>query len=98
ARVRRDPSLVVRVEEREVQVVLAGEVRVDGALRVPGRLGDVVQRGAVEAAPHEDAPRGGDQLRARLRLALATADACRRHFDTVGINILSVFERQAPTW
>ena len=37
------------VDEREEQVFLVGEVRVDGALGEAGGGGDLVERGAVEA-------------------------------------------------
>ena len=48
--VRLDAPFVVGVEDSEEEVVLAGEVRVDRALRVAGLLGDLVEGRAVEAA------------------------------------------------
>jgi hypothetical protein len=39
----------VRLENGEEEAVLAVEVGVDGPLRVAGILGDLVERGAVEA-------------------------------------------------
>ena len=46
------------VEQREEQPALALERRVDGALRVAGLVGDVVERRAVVAVA-EEAPLGG---------------------------------------
>jgi hypothetical protein len=66
--------LLVRVpvlEHREEQVVLAREVRVDGSFGVSGPLGDLVQRGRMEAAREEDRPGGCDQVAAGAHLALA---------------------------
>jgi hypothetical protein len=79
----------VLVEHGQEQLVLPGEVRVDGALRVARLLGDLLERRAVEAVTLEDAPGGRDQVGARALLALRARQArllaYRRYCHTVGI-------------
>src|SRR5262249_31520356 len=62
-RVRLGPVAEVLIEHCQEEVVLTREVRVDGALRVAGFLGDLVERRRVEAATQEHSPRRLDQLR-----------------------------------
>src|SRR5439155_1748597 len=81
--------LELRVEHREEEVVLPGEVRVDGALRVAGFLGDLVERGAVEAALEEGVAGGGDELRACPLLPFRLRQP--RHVYTIGIDIPMVY-------
>ena len=54
------------VEQREVEVELAGEVLVEHRLGDAGALGDVVHRGGVVALRDEDLQRGLEQLGAAL--------------------------------
>ena len=54
------------VEQREVEVELAGEVLVEHRLGDPGPLGDVVHRGGVVALRDEDLESGLEQLGAPL--------------------------------
>ena len=54
------------VEQREVEVELAGEVLVEHRLGDPGPLGDVVHRGGVVALGDEHLERGLEQLGAAL--------------------------------
>ena len=68
----------VLLEDGEEEVGLAGEVGVDGAVRVAGLLGDLLDRGALVAALGEDAGGGGDQLGAGARLLLCSCLAFRR--------------------
>jgi hypothetical protein len=49
--------LEVCVEDGEEEIGLACEVRVDGALRVSGRLGDVIEAGAMRASSARRATR-----------------------------------------
>ncbi len=69
----------VLLHQREQQVLLAAEVRVDGALGEAGVGGDLFERGAGKAGARID-PRGGlQQARARLRLARAAVELAARH-------------------
>jgi len=54
-------------DQREEELVLAGEARVDGALGQAGRRGDLLDRGGVEAARAEDLASGFEDARPRLR-------------------------------
>src|SRR3989442_401254 len=83
------------LQHREEEGVLADEVRVDGALRVAGGLGDLVQRRTVEAALEEHVPSGGQKIRARLGLSLVPRLSRRDHCDTVGIVIPTVSKVKA---
>jgi hypothetical protein len=56
--------------KRQEEVLLRSEVRVDGPLGVPGRLGDRLQRRPVIAEPVEDVGGGGEEAFARLGAAL----------------------------
>ncbi len=67
----------VLLEHGQHEVILAFEVPVDRTGRPAGRLGDVLQRGAVQPALREYLGRGGDQLRPRLLLAVLAPGALR---------------------
>ena len=54
------------VEELEEELLLVGEVVVDGAAAEAGFLGDRVEAGGVKAALGEHARGGGEDLLARL--------------------------------
>lgn len=71
----------------EQQVVLAVEVRIEGALRIAGSFADAAQRGAHDAAAHHFAPGGVEQPLAGLGLALFAADALAGFgvHDVIGI-------------
>jgi hypothetical protein len=56
-----DDALVVVVDDGEEELLLAGEVLVDGAAREPRRLGDLLERRPLEAAPGEDLGRRLDE-------------------------------------
>ena len=60
-----DDRVAGGVEQREVEVELAGEVLVEHRLGDPGPLGDVVHRGGVVALGDEHLERGVEQLGAR---------------------------------
>jgi hypothetical protein len=64
----------VGVEHGQEQLVLAGEVRVDGALGVAGVLGDLLQRRTVKATPQEHVARGGHDVGSGLLLARTTRE------------------------
>ena len=81
-----DPALV----DREEHVLLRVEVRVHSTLGVAGGLGDLVDRGGVEALLDEEPVGGDDDLVARALLLL---DAGNSH--TAGICIPTVSEMQA---
>ncbi len=69
----------VLVEQREQQVLLAAEVVVDGALGEPRLLGDLVDRGAVEAAPGIYARGRLEQRGARASAAFGAIELTPRH-------------------
>lgn len=59
------------VQQRQEQLVLVGEVGVDGALGVAGRVGDLVDRGGMEA------PTGGvEESGTGLLAALRSGQSC----------------------
>ncbi len=69
----------VLLHQGEQQVLLAAEVRVDGALGEARVGGDLFERGAGEAEARVD-PRGGlQQTRARVCLARAAIELTPRH-------------------
>ena len=71
-----DALVDVAVENGEEQLVLAaGEVRVDGPLRVARLVGDPVERRAVEAVALEHRARGGEEVAARPLAALGPGEA-----------------------
>jgi hypothetical protein len=78
-----EPPLV----DREEDVLLRGEVRVDGALRVARLGGHRVQRGGVEALGDEESLGGVDEGGAGKGLALGTRG---NGTHTVSIRILLV--------
>ena len=65
----------VAAQERREQLALRGEVGVDRALRVAGRLGDRLERGAVIAEPVEHLGGGVEQPLAGLLAALLARHA-----------------------
>ena len=69
----------VLVEQGEQKVVLAAEVVVHGALREPGPLGDVVERGRVDAPVDVRVRRSLEQLRAGARATGAAVELTARH-------------------
>src|SRR5262249_27801121 len=69
----------VRVEQRAVELALGVEVLVDQRLRDAGRVGDVVQRGAVVAAGGERRLGGGEDHRAALGGGHAATAGDGRH-------------------
>ena len=89
-RVRAEAIGEMGVEGREEELVLACEVRVHGALRVAGLVGDLVEGGGVEAASLEDGPRGLDELRPCPALPFASRQSLR-HVETDGTLVPSVF-------
>ena len=74
--------------DREEEVLLRREVRVDGALGVAGGVGDRVDASGVEAVRREQAVGRLDQLLARPGL---TVGACHGRTHTESIRILAVF-------
>ena len=85
-----DDRVARGVEQREVEVELAGEVLVEHRLGDAGALGDVVHRGGVVALRDEHLERGLQQLGPALaaRHPAAARARCRRvvpasaHFDS----------------
>jgi hypothetical protein len=70
----------VLLEHGEEEIVLAGEVRVDRALRIARLVGDLVETGGMETTAEEDAARRRDQVLAGLLLTLGAAEArCGGH-------------------
>ena len=65
------------VEHRQAEVVLAGEVRVDGPLGEPGLLGHPLQRRGGVPVGEEQRARRRHEPQPGLRLALGAADARR---------------------
>ena len=61
-----DQRVGARVEQREVEIELAGEVLVEHRLADPGPVGDLVHRGGVVALGDEHLLRGGQQLQPAL--------------------------------
>jgi len=66
------PVRHVLLEDGEEEVGLAGEVGVDGTVRVARSLGDLLHRGALVAALGKDARGRGDQLCSGARLLLGS--------------------------
>ena len=79
-----EPALV----DREEEVLLRREIRVDGALRVAGLRGDRVERGRVKALGDEQALGPVDERGTGEGLALGAGGDGRVH--TVSIQILLV--------
>src|SRR3954447_16287601 len=71
-----------RLEHREEQLLLRGEVCVDRALRVAGLAGHLVDRRALDPARGEDAPGRVEQIRPRPLLALLAREPCRHAATT----------------
>jgi hypothetical protein len=72
-------QLDVLVEQREVELELAGKVLVEHRLGHAGAFGDVVHRGGVVAVGDEDLLRGAEQLLAPCRAGQpGRAPAARR--------------------
>ena len=63
------------VEQGKEQLILVGEVGVDGALGVAGRLGDLVNRGGMEAPTGEHLAGGVEQPGAGLLAALRSGQS-----------------------
>ena len=64
------------VQQRQEQLVLVGEVGVDGALGVAGRVGDLVDRGGMEAPTGEHLTGGVEESGTGLLAALRSGQSC----------------------
>ena len=79
------------VEQLEEQLLLVGEVVVDGAAAEPGLLGDRLEAGGVKPAAGEDARRGGEHLLARFLAPLGLGLALAFHTRAVVLYVNACF-------